>query len=90
MMSQEMERKFTRMSELLVVDLQLRDTLVTELDIKNKFISAMLRVQSLKHSSSNAVGSVMDGIVRPKRSLRNKQCEEKSEKVGLKYVFIIM
>ena len=55
-MCQEMERKFSRLSESLVVDLQLRDRLVTELTVKNKFVSAMLRVQSLKQSSSNSAG----------------------------------
>ena len=55
-MCEEMEEKFSQLSELLVVNLQLRDKLVTELSVKNKFICAMLRVQSLKQSSMD-IGS---------------------------------
>ena len=68
-MSEEMEKKFNHMSELLVLDLQTRDKFVTELSIKNKFISALLRVKTLKHSSSTTSG--LDGVGRPRtKSLR--------------------
>lgn len=77
-MTQEMETKFTHLSELLVVILQLRDKLVTELRIKNKFISAMLRVQSLRHSTAIASGSGIEFTGRLRsRSLRNKSSDEK-------------
>ena len=47
-MSEEMESKFTRMSRMLVEGLQVRDHLVHELEAKNAFVSAILRVQSLR------------------------------------------
>ncbi len=72
-MCQEMERKFTRLSESLVTDLQSRDKLVTELTVKNKLISAILKVESLKHS---CVGLDNTGRTRSK-SLRNKPVEDR-------------
>lgn len=75
-MCQEMERKFTRLSDSLVVDLQLRDKLVIELTVKNKFISAMLRVQSLKQSCAVASG-VMDGGRPRSKSLRTRPPDER-------------
>lgn len=77
-MCQEMERKFSRLSESLVVDLQLRDRLVTELTVKNKFVSAMLRVQSLKQSSSNSAGGGDFGGRMRSRSLRSKVPDERA------------
>jgi hypothetical protein len=72
-MCEEMERKFSGLSELLVADLQLRDKLVIELNVKNKFISAMLRVQSLKqtYSVGSGVTRGADGGTRT-RSKKNK------------------
>lgn len=84
-MCQEMEAKFSRLSELLVVDLQLRDKLVIELTVKNKFISAMLRVQSLKQTCSIVSGgSGVDGGGRVRlKSMRSKLSDERSnEKVS--------
>lgn len=79
-MSQEMEKKFNHLSELLVLDLQVRDKLVTELSVKNKFISAILRVKSLKHTLSGG----MDSAGRPRsRSTRSKPIEDRvNEKVS--------
>ncbi len=74
-MVQEMDEKFTHLSDLLVSDLEKRDRLITEINIKNKFISAMLRVQSLRHSNSLASGYVLDTIARHK--LRTKTSEDK-------------
>lgn len=50
-MSEEMESKFTRMSRMLVEGLQVRDCLAHELEAKNSFVSAILRVQSLRMST---------------------------------------
>ena len=72
-MSQEMEKKFNHLSELLVLDLQVRDKLVTELNVKNKFISAILKVESLKHSTGG-----LDGTGRARsKSMRSKASDEK-------------
>lgn len=68
-MCREMENKFKNLSELLVVGLQLRDKFVTELTVKNKFISATLRVKSLKHSIT-ASGHAMEGSGRPRSKSR--------------------
>ena len=51
-MIREMESKFAHKSEMLINDLTLRDKLVYELSVKNKFISALLQVQALRHSNS--------------------------------------
>lgn len=72
-MCQEMERKFARLSESLVIDLQSRDKIVTELTVKNKFISAILKVESLKHS---CVGYENTARARS-RSLRSKPVEDR-------------
>ena len=77
-MCQEMERKFSRLSESLVIDLQFRDRLVTELTVKNKFVSAMLRVQSLKQSSGNSAGGGDFGNRMRSRSLRSKVPDERA------------
>lgn len=74
-MSQEMGEKFNHLSELLVLDLEVRDKLVTQLTVKNKFISAILRVESLKHSST---ATRLDGIARPRsKSMRLKATDER-------------
>lgn len=77
-MSQEMERKFTHLSESLVIHLQLRDRLVTELTVKNKFISAMLRVTSLQHSNIGTSTGGINGTGRPRSmSMKNKSAVER-------------
>ena len=88
-MCQEMEAKFSRLSESLVADLQFRDKLVTELSVKNKFITAMLRVKSLKHSSS--VASSGDALARPRsKSMRSKVAEDRiNGKVRIAYIKVL-
>lgn len=51
-MLSEMESKFGRLSEVLITELQQRDLMASQLDTKNGFIAALLRVQTLKHLSS--------------------------------------
>lgn len=79
-MCQEMERKFIRLSESLVINLQQRDRLVIELTVKNKFISAMLRVQSLKQSSAvagNSSGVDGGGQRARSKSMKNRSTDER-------------
>lgn len=76
-MIREMENKFSRMSEVLVCDLTCRDKLVIELGIKNKFISALLQVQSLRHSSSQSSGSRFESMGRA-LAAKSKQSEDKT------------
>ncbi len=47
-MTEEMSAKFTRLSRDLVEGLEERDCWAGELDIKNRFVGALLRVQSLR------------------------------------------
>jgi hypothetical protein len=49
-MCHEMESKFSRLSEELLTNLQLRDVMAGEMEAKNRFVSALLRVQQLLHT----------------------------------------
>lgn len=73
----EMEGKFVSMSDTLVCDLTCRDKFVFGLDVKNKFISALLQVQSLRHSNSQSSGSRFEIMGRP-WAAKAKQSDEKS------------
>ena len=48
-MKSEMSDKFQHLSEVLVRELQERDQLIRSLNIKNTFISALLKVQSIRY-----------------------------------------
>ena len=52
-MNEEMRSKFNRLSRVLVEGLEERDALVGELDVKNRFVAAILRVQSLRVSNGD-------------------------------------
>lgn len=77
-MIREMESKFAHRSEVLINDLTLRDKLVYELSVKNKFISALLQVQALRHSNSlpNSAGR-LESVGRVLAS-KNKSVDDKS------------
>lgn len=88
-MCEEMEAKFNHLSEHLVLNLQQRDKLLTELSVKNKFISAILRVKSLKHSSSTNSGVDITGRPRSK-SVKGKAAEERvNGKVRYLGIFVL-
>ena len=58
-----------------MIDLQLRDKLITELTVKNKFIAAILKVKSLKHSCME-FGT--DNTVRMRsKSLRSRPVDDR-------------
>ena len=81
-MCEEMRAKFQRLSGVLISELQLRDQQVHELDVRNRFISAMLHVQNQRHGFG--VNGSMDGLLRGRtwtRSARGKE-EKYSGKVG--------
>ena len=81
-MCEEMGAKFQRLSGVLISELQLRDQQVHELDVRNRFISAMLHVQNQRHGFG--VNGSMDGLLRGRtwtRSTRGKE-EKYSGKVG--------
>lgn len=81
-MCDEMRAKFQRLSGVLISELQLRDQQVHELDVRNRFISAMLHVQNQRHGFG--VNGSMDGLLRGRtwtRSARGKE-EKYSGKVG--------
>ena len=77
----EMRTKFQRLSELLISELQQRDQLVHEMDVRNRFISAMLRVQNRRHGLGV---NGTDGLLRGRaRTWTTKSREERySGKVG--------
>ena len=78
----EMRTKFQRLSELLISELQQRDQQVHEMDVRNRFISAMLRVQNRRHGFG--VNGSMDGLLRGRsrtRTIKSKE-ERYSGKVG--------
>ena len=81
-MCDEMRAKFQRLSGVLISELQLRDQQVHELDVRNRFISAMLHVQNRRHGFG--VNGSMDRLLRGRtwtRSTRGKE-EKYSGKVG--------
>lgn len=51
-MKWEMSDKFRHLSEVLVRELQERDQLIHSLNVKNTFISALLKVQALRYHPS--------------------------------------
>jgi len=72
----EMRTKFQRLSELLISELQQRDQLVHEMDVRNRFISAMLRVQNRRHGLG--VNGSTDGLLRGRaRTWTTKSREER-------------
>lgn len=72
----EMRTKFQRLSELLISELQQRDQLVHEMDVRNRFISAMLRVQNRRHGLG--VNGSTDGLLRGRaRTWTTKNREER-------------
>ena len=54
-MCDEMSSKCTNLSEELVEELQQRDFLVHQMELKNRFISTMLKVQNLRHAAATSV-----------------------------------
>jgi hypothetical protein len=48
-MKAEMSEKFQHLSEVLVRELQERDQLIHSLNVKNNFVSALLKVQSKRY-----------------------------------------
>ena len=72
----EMESKFALTSELLINDLTLRDKLVFGLSVKNKFISALLQVQALRHSNTLSTPSKLESVGRALTS--RKSAEDKA------------
>ena len=44
-----MSDKFQHLSEVLVKELQERDSFIHSLNVKNNFISALLKVQSIRY-----------------------------------------
>lgn len=82
-MCEEMRAKFQRLSGVLVSELQLRDQQAHKLDVRNRFISAMLHVQNRRHGFG-INGSMESGLLRGRtwsRSARGKE-ERYSGKVG--------
>ena len=81
-MCEEMRAKFQRLSGVLVSELQLRDQQAHKLDVRNRFISAMLHVQNRRHGFA-VNGSMESGLLRGRtwsRSARGKE-ERNSGKV---------
>ena len=48
-MKEEMSEKFQHLSEVLVKELQERDQMIHSLNVKNTFVSALLKVQSIRY-----------------------------------------
>lgn len=58
-MRDEMASKFTRLSDTLIIELQQRDVFIQQMAAKNRFVSALLKVQGMKHSMG--VSGSVDG-----------------------------
>ena len=86
-MHSEMKEKFSKLSEVLIEELQHRDMMASQLDTKNNFIAALLRVQTLKHTSSVATADPVKSLRSRARSLsssmRQTSEEKSSGKVGI-------
>ena len=50
----EMSAKFSRLSEELVRELQERDILVRDQEVRNQFVASLMKVESKKKAVSNA------------------------------------
>lgn len=76
-MCEEMTSKCTRLSDILVSELQERDVIVHKMEAKNRFISALLKVQNLRHNLGQN-GSV-NGTARSRaRTWTSKGREERN------------
>ena len=81
MTCEEMTSKFQRLSDELISELQQRDLVVHEMDTKNRFISAMLKVQNLRHNNRTGVnGSSTNGGQSPKEQASSVVKEGKGGK----------
>ena len=78
-MYDEMSGKFKRLSDILITDLQQRDATAHEVNTKNRFIAALLKVQNLRHSQG--VNGSMDGLRSRPRPWTTKGREEKHTKL---------
>lgn len=53
-MHEEMSAKFTRLSEDLIKELQKRDTLIRDQEVRNQFVASLMKVESKKKVVSQA------------------------------------
>lgn len=65
-MKSEMTDKFQHLSEVLVQELQERDQLIHSLNVKNTFVSSLLKVQSIRYHPTEdklSTGKVSNNII---------------------------
>ena len=87
-MRDEMSSKFTRLSDTLITDLQQRDVLIQQLDTKNRFVSALLKVQGLRHTMD--VSGSIDGTRGRAWTQLTRTTKGKEEKNSGKVCFTIV
>ena len=86
-MRDEMASKFTRLSDTLITELQERDILIQQMAAKNRFVSALLKVQGLRHSM-DVSGSIDGARGRPWSQL-TRAAKGKEEKNSGKVCYTI-
>jgi hypothetical protein len=85
-MCDEMTSKFSRLSAELLTSLQARDALAGEMEAKNRFVSALLRVQQLRLSQDVNGGSGEAGRGRQWTWSHKKRDDEPSASTYLQTV----
>lgn len=80
-MVEEMTAKFSRLSEELIVELQKRDILVRDQEVRNQFVASLLKVEGKKkavsqakaQAAANPTSSSKRLVLKAKSTLKKKQ-----------------
>ena len=85
-MHKEMAAKFTRLSEELIKELQERDTLIRDQEVRNQFVASLTKVEGKKkavsHAKSQAAANPTSSskrLVRKAKSTLKKKVESSSD-----------
>ena len=68
-MHEEMSAKFTRLSEDLIKELQKRDTLIRDQEVRNQFVASLMKVEGKKKAVSQAKAQVAANSSRSSKRL---------------------
>lgn len=79
-MCEEMTAKFCRLSEVLIKELQERDILVRDLEVRNQFVASLMKVEGKKkavtqakaQAAANPTSSSKRLVLKAKSTLRKK------------------
>jgi len=88
-MCEEMTTKFSRLSEVLIKELQERDILVRDLEARNQFVASLMKVEGKKkavsqakaQAATNPTSSSKRLVLKAKSTLRKKADSNSSSDV---------